>query len=142
VARDNTIRFAGHTLQLLPDLDRRSYSGAHVEVQERVDGSLVACYQGQVLATREAPPGPALLRARNSMRAPGRSSPGTDPLMQMTLLRNGVHHPEESGRVPYPLRQSPQTGLSARQAGQNPVRPRPAPYHPWRRPLLTKSLNN
>jgi hypothetical protein len=105
-----------------------------VEVHERLDGTLAVVYQGETLASKEAPPGPALLRARTSRRTSG-SSPGTNPQMQGTLLRNGVHHPEESGRVPDSRRQSPQ-------AGQNPVRARPAPNHPWRRPLLTKSLNN
>ena len=55
VARDNTVRFAGHTLQLLPGPDRLSYAQARVEVQERPDGSLAVCYQGRVVASREAP---------------------------------------------------------------------------------------
>ena len=39
VARDNTLRLNGHSLQLLPGLDRLSYAQARVEVQERLDGS-------------------------------------------------------------------------------------------------------
>ena len=68
VARDNTIRFAGRTLQLLPGLDRLSYAQAHVEVQERLDGSLVVTYQGRTIASQEAPPDPVTLRARKGAR--------------------------------------------------------------------------
>ena len=50
VAGDNTIRFAGRTLQLLPGLERPSYTHARMEIQERLDGSLVVCYQGQTIA--------------------------------------------------------------------------------------------
>ncbi len=46
VAADNTVRFAGRTLQLLPGLERPSYAHARVEVQERLDGSLVVSYRG------------------------------------------------------------------------------------------------
>ncbi|MBI4296970.1 MAG: hypothetical protein HY676_00380 [Chloroflexi bacterium] len=46
VARDNTVRFGGRSLQLLPGLERPSYAHAQVEVQERLDGSLVVSYQG------------------------------------------------------------------------------------------------
>ena len=41
VAADNTVRFAGQTLQLLPGLDRMSYAHARVQVQERLDGAEV-----------------------------------------------------------------------------------------------------
>ena len=38
VARDNTVRFQLHTLQLLPGAERPSYAGAAVEVLEGLDG--------------------------------------------------------------------------------------------------------
>jgi len=41
VAKDNTVKLGEHTLQLLPGNDRYSYARARVEVQERLDGSLV-----------------------------------------------------------------------------------------------------
>lgn len=63
VARDNTVKYKWRTLQLLPAPDRPSYAGVRVEVQERLDGHLVVCYQGQVIPTREAPPRPGLLRS-------------------------------------------------------------------------------
>jgi len=66
VAPDNTIRFAGRTLQLLPGLQRPSYAHARVEVQERLDGSLVVRYQGQTIASIQAPDSPVKLRARKT----------------------------------------------------------------------------
>ena len=72
VARDNTVKLGEHTLQLLPGSDRYSYARARVELQERLDGSLVVddivqafvlrmvmLYQGMVIATTDAPPHPA-----------------------------------------------------------------------------------
>ena len=68
VAKDNTVRLGEHTLQLLPGPYRYSYSRARVEIQERLDGSLVVAYRGKVIASREAPPLPAVLRARKGLR--------------------------------------------------------------------------
>ena len=65
VARDNTVKLGEHTLQLLPGSDRYSYARARVELQERLDGSLVVLYQGMVIATTDAPPHPVTLRARS-----------------------------------------------------------------------------
>jgi transposase len=41
VTKDNTVQYHGRTLQLFPDQERPSYAGARVEVQERLDGSLL-----------------------------------------------------------------------------------------------------
>ena len=46
VARDNTVRFQLHTLQLLPGRERPSYAGAAVEVLERLDGRLSVRVRG------------------------------------------------------------------------------------------------
>ncbi len=64
VAADNTIRFGGQVLQLLPDAQRASYAKAEVEVHERLDGSVAVFHQGRCLATRPAPPSAPTLRAR------------------------------------------------------------------------------
>jgi transposase len=64
VAKDNTVQYHSKTLQLFPDTDRTSYARARVEVQERLDGSLVVCYRGKVLTPVEAPPLAAELRGR------------------------------------------------------------------------------
>lgn len=71
VARDNTVRFAGQTVQILPSPTRRSYAHTRVEVQERLDGSLVVVSDGRVLATRAAPAEAVTLRARDAPRGTG-----------------------------------------------------------------------
>ena len=68
VARDNTVKYNWHTLQLLPSTERSTYLGAHVEVQERLDGKLVVHYKGRTIPTQEAPPRPGVLRALNGAR--------------------------------------------------------------------------
>ena len=46
VAKDNTVKFQLHTLQLLPEPERPSYAGAVVEVLEGLDGQLRVRYGG------------------------------------------------------------------------------------------------
>ena len=58
VARDNTVKYHGHTLQLLPDHKRRSYAGAVVVVLEGLDGRLSLPHEGRIIASQEAPPSP------------------------------------------------------------------------------------
>ena len=67
VAKDNTIRYHGRSLQLFADNERRSYARTHVEVQKRLDGRLLVYYQGKILTPGEAPPLAASLRARSDM---------------------------------------------------------------------------
>ena len=76
VAADNTVRFEGRTLQLLPDPHRASYARARVEVQQRLDGELTVTYQDRVLLTEDAAPGTISLRAHN--RPQGNGSHDTD----------------------------------------------------------------
>ena len=71
VARDNTVKYNWHTLQLLPSSERSTYVGAHVVVQERLDGKLVVCFQNQIVPTQEAPPRPGVLRTLNATRGLG-----------------------------------------------------------------------
>ena len=56
VARDNTVRFQLHTIQLLPGAERPSYAGAAVEVLEGLDGRLSVRHEGRILPAQEAPP--------------------------------------------------------------------------------------
>jgi len=82
VARDNTIQYHGCTLQLFPHVDRTSYAGARVDVQERLDGRLLVAYRGTVLTPQEAPPLAATLRTHKGIPpAPAPSEP--------TPIRNG-----------------------------------------------------
>ena len=62
VARDNTVRFQLHTLQLLPGPEHPSYAGAAVEVLESLDGRLSVRHEGRIIPAQEAPPSPVFLR--------------------------------------------------------------------------------
>ena len=62
VARDNTVRFQVHTLQLLPGPERPSYAGTVVEVLEGLDRRLAVRHHGRTIPAQEAPPSPAFLR--------------------------------------------------------------------------------
>ena len=62
VARDNTVKFQRHTLQLLPDRQRRSYAGAAVLVLHGLDGRLSLQHEGRIIAAQEAPASPGSLR--------------------------------------------------------------------------------
>lgn len=64
VARDNTVRYRNRNLQLFPDEDKLSYAGAYVEIQDRLDGRILACYKGKILTPQDAPPLAATLRAK------------------------------------------------------------------------------
>ena len=78
VARDNAVKYYRHTLQLLPTQQRRSYAGAVVVVLEGLDGRLSLQPEGRIIASREAPPGPASLRSRNET-SPAAAIPTPDP---------------------------------------------------------------
>jgi hypothetical protein len=128
VAADNTVCFAGQTLQLLPGLERLSYAHARVEVQERLDGSLVVSYKGQTIATRQAPPHPITLRARKAVR---KTYPGhpKDPLPEAQPVTQAVK-PKDI------------VAVSGSPALHHTHRWKPPPDHPWRKSRrLTKSLN-
>ena len=57
-----SMKFQRHTLQLLPDRQRRSYAGAAVMVLHRLDGRLSLQHEGRIIAAQEAPPSPGSLR--------------------------------------------------------------------------------
>ena len=130
VANDNTVQFAGSTMQLMPDEYRASYARAQVEVQERLDGSIVVAYQGRTLAAVPAPDGPVQLRARNGRRANGHSPSELpaddyyDPSLADPERRNGARG--QHGYTPRPQ--------DTKRPGR---KTKPAPDHPWRRMRLT-----
>ena len=72
VARDNTVRYRWHTLQLLPCTDRPSYAGAAVNVLEGLDGRLEVQHEERIVPSQEAPPRPSVLRgfARRTTHSP------------------------------------------------------------------------
>jgi len=109
VGKDNVICFGGHRLQIMPTNGRLSYVKAHVEVHERMDGSLAAVYyKGQCLLTRLALPEALVLRTRSTPRfIPGVSnSRELAPCLATKITKSKTGHPHK-----------------------------PAPDHPWRRPF-------
>jgi hypothetical protein len=70
VAKDNTVRYHGQTLQLYPDADHTTYARRRVEVQQRLDGQLKVSYRGRVLTPGDAPPLAAELRHLSSLPLP------------------------------------------------------------------------
>ncbi len=84
VARDNTVKFQLHTLQLLPEPQCPSYAGAAVEVLEGLDGRLSLQHQGRTIPVQEAPPNPVFMRTGNE------SSP------HLARHRSGPGHPDGS----------------------------------------------
>ena len=71
VANDNTVHFNGAALQVLPDGLRASYARARVEVQVRLDGSILVFHQGRCVASAPAPLEPVTLRAHKGPRYNG-----------------------------------------------------------------------
>lgn len=121
VAPDNTVQLGDHRLQLLPGPTRRSWVRTHVEVQERLDGSLAVYYQSSLIATTVAPLEAPTLRARaGRLTGPPAASP--EPTV-------AARPPTHAG--------SPTPPTTPR---------RPAADHPWRgsgrqRTGVTESLN-
>jgi len=110
VGMDNTVRFGGARLQLLPGARRRSWARAVVEVQERLDGALAVYYHGDCLATTPAPPDAPLLRARGGRRGSAAVADTPVPVAPRPLLRRdqrviprgndgkpGTNHPWKQG---------------------------------------------
>lgn len=140
VANDNTIRLGERVLQLQPGPGRLSYAQAQVEVQERLDGSLVVVYQDRVIGTHQAPPGPVKLRAQK-LRKNGEVNHA-----EKIALVVGVRPDEEASTLEDANARENQAGPHSNgeyhpTAKQRPLPPLPGPDHPWRRWVVTKSQN-
>ena len=79
MARDNTVKFHKHTLQLLPGQQRRSYAGAVVVVLGGLNGRLALEHEGRIIASQDAPPSPGAPRSGNGPSA-GVPVPHSGPL--------------------------------------------------------------
>ena len=79
VVKDNTVQYHGRSLQLFPTMERPSYAGARVEVQERLDGRLLVRHREQILTPQEAPPLATELRDRISTGPVRASASEPDP---------------------------------------------------------------
>ncbi len=89
VARDNTVKYYRHTLQLLPSQQRRSYAAASVVVLEGLDGRLSLQHEGRIIASQEAPPSPSSLRSRNGTSPPA-AIPIPDPRSRTRTPRQNL----------------------------------------------------
>ena len=105
VARDNTVKYRWHTLQLLPSRERPSYAGVQVEVLEHTDDRLQVRHEGEIIPCRPAP-----APTRCTARFPRRS--GSQP-------RNRPHRetPGQSSRQPTPVATPGQPGARSRRRG-------------------------
>ena len=107
VARDNTVRFQLHTLQLLPGAERPSYAGAAVEVLEGLDGRLSVRHEGRILPAQEAPPSPVFLRNghQNSAAVPvapsGANGLGERWTAALRPLDSGAEDAEDQAAITY-----------------------------------------
>ena len=99
VARDNTVKYRWHTLQLLPGMERPSYAGANVEVQEAPDGQLAVQHEGRIIPTQEAPPRPSVLRSFNGASQHTTPTPHQGISGAGSHLRNRLASPDSGGRV-------------------------------------------
>ena len=127
VANDNTVQFDSAAIQLLSDDHRASYARATVEVQERLDGSIVVTYHGRTLAAKPAPPEPVTLRARSTRRSSGHL-----PAETPAPTSNDPHlHPVAASR-----RNGAKLLQKTRHRNPPKTKPRhpsrPAPAHSWR----------
>ncbi len=128
VAADNTVKLGEHRLQLLPGRERESYARAHVEVQERLDGSLAVYYQGRQVGSKPAPAEAPVLRARHGRRG------GHQEASRVLPDKEEAPPLREEGA---PAVGNAKAGRAAAAAQSQPatVHRRPAASHPWYRPL-------
>ena len=125
VANDNTVTLGPHLVQILAGPQGRSYAKAHVEVHERLDGTVAVFYQGQRLVLGPRTPAP-------SPRIPARDHRRVRPKGPQSIQDLRVR--------------------TRKAAGQTPAVWKPGKDHPWRQmpvgnakynaaPQRTKSLN-
>jgi transposase len=132
VAADNTISFAKQRLQLLPDVQRRSYAKARAQVHEHFDGHLSVHLAGRCVATTEAPLETPTARTRSGPRG-GTEVPVCSQTPSSAVVLLNQASTTELG----------ESGTSHVDQSSGPRRP--AATHPWRKPLVkpkrTKSLD-
>jgi len=108
VGADNVVAFGNQRIQIYPCNGRPSYYRARVEIQERMDGSLAVYYQGKCLSTKPAPLETPLLRVQK---------------------RGRLAIPKPSLQPPSPPKEQKELPRK-----KKPLRSKPGPDHPWRKP--------
>ena len=132
VAKDNTVLYQRSLLQLFPTVERPSFAGAMVEIQERLNGQLVVTYKGITIPSRTAPPHARLLRdhgvfgLRNGPRAPVNVAAGTahQPITTEIVLAQ-----VDAARLAWQSQRVKEGMERARQRGQHVGRPRTRDAH-------------
>jgi transposase len=120
VANDNTVRLEERFVQIPPGPGGRSYAGCRVQLQERLDGSLVVAYQDRIIARqRAASPSPLRARRKRNTRnsaefiqpakaAPAKPKtsapakhrpPATHPWRTLVLAANRRHGDKFTGQL-------------------------------------------
>lgn len=112
VRPDNTVHFAGRSLQLQPSPRRASFARLTVEVQERLDGSLAVLADGAVITSTPAPPDAPTLRARSLTRPAARPSRPAAPRPPALPTRADLRRAPPP-TIPYPARRTPTMTKSA-----------------------------
>ena len=106
-----------------PTAHRASYARATVEVQERLDGSLVAVHAGKTIGSQPAPSSTLSRSERAMAEGPQvQSTPRVQSMLLLTLLGS---------------QQGQKTGFGAASRWKTKRSNKPGPDHPWRRKLLT-----
>jgi len=105
VASDNPIAFSGHRLSIPPAPKRISHAQPKVDVHQYLDGSLAICYKDEIIVIYQ-PDGQHPVRV-------GKFTPASLPLVGQPGIKPEPPAPKPQPRKPY----------------------KPAPDHPWRRPL-------
>lgn len=115
VALDNTVALDRRVFQLAPGPGRSGYGRRRVELQERLDGTVMSYHRGTLVGHQLAPPSAVTLRGRRVRGAP-KAGTGTD-------LADTPHH------VPVApvIREEPRFPAGQTTPGK------PGPHHPWRR---------
>jgi transposase len=112
VANDNTVKLGRLLIQIPPGAGGRSYAKARVMVHEGMDGSLSVYYQGKRIAYQQGPEQTPVLRVQK------RGLPDVGSMENAPLSAH-----EDKNPIP-----AKHMAIS--------VPRRPAPNHPWRRPVL------
>jgi len=96
VGGDNVVRFKGVRIQILPSNGRASFAHARVEVDVRLDGTLVIYYQGHYLLTRLAP-----VEATSLREGLTKSRDLVNPSLKTDLLKPYKPGPNHPWRQPF-----------------------------------------
>ena len=91
VGLDNVVRLQNHRLQILPSPQRQSYARCRVEVQARLDNTLVVFYEGQALKTRPAPLEATKLRTKTGVQPVSHGHKQLDQDLPFNPWRQWVH---------------------------------------------------